>query len=300
MPGIAGSSANGRYGSRQRSHRTSSCAGSGTGDSWCIGSNDGNSGAVNDARSADLFDGIGMLQADAALQLGFDRDARCAATSPGPAFPAALRTLADAVPHRSGATVVDLGAGLGGASAWLERQTGAQVIAVEPAAGARIAARRMFPWLDIRAGSAECSHLPSGIADAVVLLGLISLLDDLDGPLAEARRLLRDGGVIGIADMFLARPGVERSGVNTLRSLAATTTILARGGWEVLAVGCANDAAPDEAWRVLANELKDRVLLDHADDPAVVEWIADQRQVAEWVNDGHVFGACLVARPTRR
>ncbi|MCU1504823.1 MAG: Methyltransferase type 11 [Ilumatobacteraceae bacterium] len=243
-----------------------------------------------------IFDRIGLLKAQAALALGFDRDQRCAATSPGPAFPTVLRTLAGQVPRRDGAVIVDLGAGLGGVSTWLATQTGAQVIAVEPAPGARAAAHALFPDLDIRAGAAEHSGLGDAIADAVVLSGVISLIDDLSALLGEVRRLLRPGGVLGVADMFLDGHGVERSGVNTLRSLHAATDALVRAGFEVTAVGCARDANPDEAWQRRADELQDWLLRHHHDDPAVREWMADQDQLTAWMDGDHVFGACVVGR----
>jgi SAM-dependent methyltransferase len=242
-----------------------------------------------------MFDEIGPLTATAAIELGFDAEARRAATSPGPSFPRVLRTLADAVPKRPDATIVDLGAGLGGASTWLAAETGARVLAVEPAAGARWGARRLFPDLDVRPGSAARSGLPAGIADAVVLLGVISLLDDLGSVLAEARRLLGPDGVVAIADMFIDGDGLERSGVNTLRSLSVTRRALADAGLELVAAGCANDASPDEAWRRRADDVKQWLVHHHGHDPAVEGWIADQRQLADWIDGEHVFGACLVA-----
>ena len=137
---------------------------------------------------ANVFEQGALWLADATLELALTGDDRYAAVSPGPAFPAVLRTLAAAVSVIGRQPViVDLGAGIGGAGAWLAERAGAELISVEPAEGSRIAAKRLFPQLDIRAGSAQASGLPEHVADMVVALGVTSLLGELAGFLTEAR-----------------------------------------------------------------------------------------------------------------
>lgn len=248
--------------------------------------------------SADIFDSIATLKADAALAMHFDVADRVAATSPGPAL---LHTLADAMPRHDLQTIVDLGAGLGGASTWLATYTGATVIAVEPCDGAREAARTLFPELDIRAGTAQRSGLGDGIADVVVMVGVASLLTDLAPALNEALRLLRANGLLGIADMFLnpdtVDARVERSGVNVLRSASATAAAVRAAGFEIVAEHAAIDAKPDGWWADRSNQLHERILERHRDDPSIAPWIADQEQLATWFASDHVHNGCLIARP---
>src|SRR6476619_3568686 len=139
----------------------------------------------------DLFDDIARWQADAAEGLGLQGIELVAALSPGPGFPRMLTVLAErindhvardpAAPKARHVHVVDLGAGLGGATAWLAAATGTAVVGVEPATGSRDAAHRLFGGLDVRDGSVADSGLDTADADVVVAVGVVSLLDDLDG-----------------------------------------------------------------------------------------------------------------------
>ncbi len=250
------------------------------------------------ARQTELFDDIATWRAQAAVDLGLTGIELVAAISPGPAFPTTLHALAEHVPHRPGTTIVDLGAGMGGASAWLSAVTGAAIICIEPADGSRRAAQRLFPGLDVRRGTATDSGLPSACADAVVALGVTSLLDDLAGLFAEASRLLRPGGFVGVADMFLATGDVERDGTNTLRSLPATIAAAAAAGLEAVVIGCADDAEPAAEWSAAADRLRAAVVAAHRGEPALEPWLADQHKLAEWIAGGHVVGGCLVLRPS--
>ena len=142
--------------------------------------------ARRDATDTDLFDDVARWQADAAQALGLQGVEFVAALSPGPGFPGMLDALAERIVAGGAHEVVDLGAGLGGVSAWIAAATGATVVGVEPESGSRDAAHRLFPGLDVRAGSAADSGLDAASADVVVAVGLTSLLDTVDGLFAEA------------------------------------------------------------------------------------------------------------------
>ena len=122
-----------------------------------------------------FFGGPVTWRAEAAEALGLRDDELPAAISPGAAFPAALRCMLAAMPP-SLRTIVDVGSGVGGASEYLRRETGATVYAVEPSELARTTARRCFPHLRQVPGEATQTGLPTGIADAVVLCGVLSLI----------------------------------------------------------------------------------------------------------------------------
>lgn len=276
----------------------------------------------------ELFDDIARWQADAAEVLGLQGIELVAALSPGPGFPQLLGVLAErigdhvardpAAPKARHVTVVDLGAGLGGATAWLAAATGTKVIGVEPAAGSREAAHRLFGGLDVREGAAADTGLDATSADVVIAVGVTSLLDDLGGVFAEARRLLVPGGFLGVVDMFLADGDVQVDGTNTLRSVAETIRLARAAGFDAELVPAARDdadqpvemiaattgplvaatdATPAADWAGAAARLSAEVSAEHPGSPAVEAWLGDRRKLAGWTESGHVVAACLALSP---
>ncbi|QOC25145.1 MULTISPECIES: class I SAM-dependent methyltransferase [Microbacterium] len=92
--------------------------------------------------------------------------------------------------------VADVGAGTGKLTEAL-RRAGAEVVAVEPDAAMRDAFRRSLPGVEVRAGAAEATGLADGSVDAVVF-GQAWHWVRVPEASAEAARVLRPGGVIGL------------------------------------------------------------------------------------------------------
>ncbi len=88
-------------------------------------------------------------------------------------------------------TVVEIGPGTGVNLQYFDR--GVEWIGIEPNPILRDHLRRN--GRDARPGSAERMEIPSGTADAVVSTAVLCSVRDLDASLAEARRVLRPGGV---------------------------------------------------------------------------------------------------------
>ena len=185
----------------------------------------------------------------------------------------------------------------------------------------------------MRAGTAADTGLDAACADVVVAVGVTSLLDDLDGLFAEARRLLRPGGFLGIVDMFLAGEGTEVDGPNTLRSISETTRLARAAGFtaelvpaattwpqpataddrsraheedepavELVEVDggplvAAGDALPAHEWATAAARLTGEVVAAHPGSPAVAAWLSDRDKVARWIESGHVIAGCLALSP---
>ena len=190
---------------------------------------------------------------EAIAALGLSGEAVMAAVSPGAAFPSVLRSIVSVLP-RSVGTVVDLGAGAGGASEWLRQQLGASVVAIEPASRARDVARRRFPQLDVRDGRADRTGLADGSADVVVLCGVLSLMDDLTPVLDEVARLLRQPGHVAIADLFPADAQDFEAGPNSFRSFEGLGRLIQQRGFTIIDIGC-GPAEPDPVWSQIAQQV---------------------------------------------
>lgn len=114
-----------------------------------------------------------------------------------PGYPeSAIEWLVEALGIGPGRAVVDLAAGTGK----LTRQllpSGAELVAIEPAAGMRARLARALPGVRAEAGTAEAMPLPDGAADTVVVGQAFHWFDGARA-LAEIHRVLRPGGGLGL------------------------------------------------------------------------------------------------------
>ncbi|HEY7625673.1 MAG TPA: class I SAM-dependent methyltransferase [Ilumatobacteraceae bacterium] len=241
----------------------------------------------------DIFDQPALWRVEAAAALGLDGEQLIAAVSPGPAYPEALRSLVLALPECP-RLIVDLGAGGGGPSEWLRTTTGAAVYAVEPAPGARQAAQRAFPNLRVLDGRADDAPLPGGVADVVILSGVLSLLDDVEPVLEEVERILTTGGRVAIADLFSADSTTWSSGSNTFRSIEDLIATLRRRGFTVSNVGV-GEPVPDPTWSAVAKAVDDWIDAHRSNRPGYEAWRSDRRRLGDLARSGKVVGGCLTA-----
>jgi len=248
-----------------------------------------------DPAVADLFDRPARWRGAAILALGLEGEERVAAASPGAGFPSALRSLADGLQLGPGDVVVELGAGLGGVGAWLRARTRADVYAVEPADGSRAMAGELFPELRACADVADL-HLGPGTVDAVVLAGVLSLVQDADGLVAAASSLLRPGGRLGITDVVPLNGSheVTVSEPNVVRAAPVLAGLLARHGLAVVHVGH-GPFAPSPLWRAIAGRVDARVADEHAGDEALVALEADRAHLRRLEEDLELGCVALVA-----
>lgn len=80
-----------------------------------------------------------------------------------------------------------------------------------------------LPNVEVRVADAVSTGLPSGSADGVVAVNLLHIVPDAGAVLAEARRLLRPGGVAVIAD-------ATAKGLSPRQMLASIWRVLRRWG----------------------------------------------------------------------
>lgn len=118
---------------------------------------------------------------------------RIAAACRGSGNPVALSWLAEGLHLDESTTVIDLGAGLGGPSAWLHEHFDCPCINVEVSAGA--AAAQIFGTPTI-CGCAEHAPIRSDSVDVALLLGVLSVVAHPAAVLNEAFRVADRLGVL--------------------------------------------------------------------------------------------------------
>jgi len=251
----------------------------------------------NEAPVQQVFDGPSLWRLEAAEALGLTHDELIAAMSPGPAFPAVLHSLTAAF-EISPNVIVDLGAGTGGVSEWLRLATGATVYAMDSEHGACRAARRLFPELYVLEGQVDCVPIPNGVADAVVMSGVTSLMTDLGPAIAEVDRILSTAGHFAIADLFNASDVTSHQPPNVFRSGEDLTRMLHKGGFTVTNAGF-GEPVPDPAWADAADAVDEWICTHCTDRAGYPEWKRDRRHLQHHIESGHVLGGCIVAERTR-
>ena len=260
-----------------------------------------------------LFDAPSWWR-QAARALGLSGEPLLSGASPGVSCPAVLHSVlaglrrkepfgADAEhPYDDKApsldVLVDVGAGVGGISEWFRRHSGGTVIAVDPAEGSREAARLLFPSLIVRDGSAEVTGLPAGMADAALLIGVISLIDDLVGAMREAERIVRADGAVAIVDLFSATGRSLRSGPNVFHTLQHVVTMLSMRGWTTVEVGVGATAS-DPTWASGGALVDEWIRARRSDHPAFPRWAADQTHLRRHIDHGDLVTGWVVARHGR-
>jgi SAM-dependent methyltransferase len=249
-------------------------------------------------------------------------DARLAAACRGTGDRPLLVRVADALdryrgPSTTPGPVLDVGAGFGGPAAWLRRHRGVATFGVEPSEDAAVAARGLFPEVPMVRGDAQRLPVADGVFEAALVLGVVSLVDDVRRALLEARRVVRPGGVLALTDYVgldaaaqhadrdarsaghpLLPPGTK---VRLLRDVLATVEAT---GW-VVAESVVGPFEPDDQW-VAEREEVDRVVESHvARTPhglgaACRRALRAERRArarfAEAVDDGLVSRIAVVAR----
>jgi SAM-dependent methyltransferase len=243
---------------------------------------------------ADEFDTVAEWTAEAALALG--PDFHIPAGCRGSGRPAALDWLLDRLDPGSG-LLVDVGAGVGGPSAYAAQRNGARPVLIEPAAGACRAARRLFALPVIQAEAAALP-LPDARVATVWSLGVLCTTDDQLALLREVRRVLRPDGRAGLLVFVATRavpPGQPEG--NDFPTFPLLHQLLADAGLHAVDQQ-AEDALPAEPadWRERADAVAAEIDRRHGPRP---EWQTARRQTAaisRLLGAGDVVGHLLVVQ----
>ncbi len=124
---------------------------------------------------------------------------RAAATDVGLAY---KRRLLEALDVRPGSTVVDLGCGPGTDLGALAQAAGdgGRVIGVDRDARMVAEARRRHPGVDVELGDLQALPFGDGTVDRVRVDRVLQHVADPRAAIAEARRVLRPGGLFGMGE----------------------------------------------------------------------------------------------------
>ena len=134
----------------------------------------------------------------------------------------------------------------------------------------------------------------------MTLLGVVSLVDDLDVVLAEVARVLAPGGVVGITD--LCTVGEDRrapaGSPNVFRSAELLTAALAAHGIRVTDRWSA-PADLETAWDDVGRRVDDEITRRFAAEPAYDAWRDDRRRLHDDITAGALVVETIVARRAR-
>lgn len=232
------------------------------------------------------------------VDLGLQGEERIAGLVTGAGYPDALEPVVECFAGSSG-TLCDVGSGLGAAAAWVSQRSSAMILATEPEVRTAALARSHFPALSVVTATAERLPVGADTCSGVSLLGVVSLVEELEALIAEATRVLEGGGCLAIADLVSAgdRTVTVAATGNVFRTVDAVSQTLVAAGFSVDTVWTASAelaTAWDQTTVVVDREIERR----HSGSPAFADWRGDRQSLRELIEDGTVRLATIIASLT--
>ena len=240
----------------------------------------------------DVFDRPAAWRAHAVERLGLHGEDRMAGLATGAGYPASLEPIRGVMAGLRGA-VCDLGSGLGAAAAWVGAG-GPRMLAVEPEPHAVALARNVFPELTVVGAAADALPFAAGSCAGATMLGVVSLLPDLSGVLAEVSRVVEPGGRIGLTDLVTAAERIDIPATgNHLRPLDELVTALGEHGIVIDAVTWTSEQ--EARWADVAAAVDTEIAARHAGTPAYEAWRSDGDVIGRMLANGGLRIVTVVA-----
>lgn len=235
----------------------------------------------------------------AAVVAGLEPSDRIPAACRGSGSPAALHWFLDRLCSKAEQTFLDSGAGIGGPAAFAAREAGVRPVLTDPEAGACRAARSLFGFPVIRAGT----QLPiaTGALANGWSLGVLCTVADQRAYLAEVRRVLHPAARFGLLVYSATHAGPlahEQPEANHFPTVDALDELLEMASMRVLDSGWTDHFATfPSGWEEVTSRVQRELEHRHRSDP---RWQAAQKQssqIGSLLAAGEVRGRMLVVQP---
>lgn len=244
------------------------------------------------------FDTVAEWTAEVAQSLG--PRYRIPAACRGSGRPSALDWLLAGLAPRPGDLMIDIGAGLGGPSAYATEQTGIRPVLAESEPDACRAAARLFGVPVVRA---DATALP--FADAVAshawCLGVLCTASGPDAQramLRELRRVLRPSGRAGLLVFLATRDRLDNPPEgNHFPTRAQLTTLLQEAGLtETAAADPASLPPPPAGWQECIAAVDRELRRRFGDAPALVTAREQSHRIGELLRSGELASQVIQVR----
>ncbi|MDQ6784730.1 MAG: class I SAM-dependent methyltransferase [Actinomycetota bacterium] len=204
----------------------------------------------------------------------------------GSGDPASLGWLADALEVSQATRFLDLGGGIGGPAAWLQRRHGCEPVVAEPMLDAVRGAGSLFGLHAV--ASADQLPFATEAFDAGWALAVLSTVDDTSGALAELHRVIAPAGHLGLQEYLRTVDRVDDPPEgNAFFTFEELGSALKQAGFETVEdIAMASLTSPPPAWQALVDQVKATVADHHAGSEALKDSQRAEHRFAQLLSEG--------------